>query len=70
MPEFKEQSNTMNTLVQDISRTSQITADQARLALGTILSFLGSRLPSPVMGRIHEAMREEGRRQTDVRDNQ
>ena len=33
---------------------------QARLALGTVLSFLGSRLPSPVMGRIQEAMRNDG----------
>jgi hypothetical protein len=49
----------MNILVNDISRTSRISADQARLALGAILSFLGARLPSPVMGRIHEALGDD-----------
>jgi hypothetical protein len=56
---MSEESN-MNMLVNDISRTSRISADQAKLALGTVMSFLGARLPSPVMGRIHEALGSEG----------
>ncbi len=54
-----EESSTMSILVKDISRTSRISADQAKLALATVMSFLGSRLPSPVMGRIQEAMRDD-----------
>ncbi len=59
MPQVRE-DNDVSTLVKDIARTSRISSDQARLALGTVLSFLGSRLPSPVMGRIQEAMRDDG----------
>lgn len=58
--EHTREDTTVSTLVNDIARTSRISADQARLALGTVLSFLGSRLPSPVMGRIQEAMRDDG----------
>jgi hypothetical protein len=51
----------MKMLVEDIRLTSGISRPQAEHALQTTLRFLGSRLPSPVMGRIREALSESGR---------
>lgn len=48
----------MKTLVEDIRLTSGISRTQAEHALDVTLRFLGSRLPSPVMGRIRYALHE------------
>jgi hypothetical protein len=46
----------MNILIKDIRTTSGISQTEAELALGTVLEFFAARLPSPVMGRIREAL--------------
>jgi hypothetical protein len=61
-----QESRIMKTLLNDISQTSKIDADQAKMALGVVLGFLGARLPSPVMGRIREALNAEGQKTNDV----
>lgn len=48
----------MKMLIDDIRLTSGISRPQAENALDTVLRFLGARLPSPVMGRIHYALAE------------
>ena len=46
-------------LVYDVSQKSRISEDQARLAINEIMSFLGAKLPSPVMGRIREVLADK-----------
>ncbi len=50
----------MKTLVNDIRGASGIEQIEAEQALGAVLEFLSARLPSPVMGRIRDAMFENG----------
>lgn len=51
-----ETASAMNMLLEDIQKASGVDQVKAELALGAILGFLGARLPSPVMGRIKEAL--------------
>lgn len=51
-----ETATDMNMILEDIRRASGVDQLKAEQALGAMLSFLGSRLPSPVMGRIKEAL--------------
>lgn len=53
-----ENVTTMKTLVDDIRLSSGTSRTQAENALQTTLRFLGARLPSPVMGQIHDALSE------------
>ena len=46
----------MKNLIEEIRSRSGISQIQAELALGAMLSFLAARLPSPIMGRIKEAI--------------
>ncbi len=46
----------MKTLLKDIRQASGINQMEAEQALGVVLSFLSARLPSPIMGRIHDAL--------------
>ena len=46
----------MKALIEDIRLASGISQMEAEQALGVILGFLSARLPSPVMGRIHDAL--------------
>jgi hypothetical protein len=46
----------MSMLLEDIRKASGVDLLKAELALGVMLGFLGSRLPSPVMGRIKNAL--------------
>jgi hypothetical protein len=51
-----ETATAMNMLLEDIQKASGVDQVKAELAVGAILVFLGARLPSPVMGRIKEAL--------------
>jgi hypothetical protein len=46
----------MKTLLENIRQASGISQMEAEQALGAVLSFLSARLPSPVMGRIRDAL--------------
>ena len=46
----------MKTLIKDIRSTSGIGETEAEIALGTVLEFFAARLPSPIMGRIRDAL--------------
>jgi hypothetical protein len=50
----------MKTLLENIRRATGIDQIQAEQALGAVLSFLSARLPSPVMGRIRDALSQNG----------
>lgn len=50
----------MKTLLENIRQASGINQMEAEQALGAVLSFLSARLPSPVMGRIRDALSENG----------
>lgn len=54
-----ETATTMNMLIENITKASGIDSIKAELALAAMLVFLGSRLPSPIMGRIKEALSNE-----------
>jgi hypothetical protein len=49
----------MKILLEDIRLASGINQLEAERALGTVLGFLSSRLPSPVIGRIYGALSED-----------
>lgn len=42
----------MDELVQTVSRTASLPHEQASLAVGSMLRFLASRLPSPLFGEL------------------
>jgi hypothetical protein len=46
----------MKNLLEDIRTASGVDEMKAELAVGAMLGFLSARLPSPVMGRIKEAL--------------
>ena len=50
----------MKTLLEDIRLASGINQMEAEQALGVVLGFLSARLPSPVMGRIRDALAQNG----------
>ena len=50
----------MKTLLENIRGASGIDQMEAEQALGVVLSFLSARLPSPIMGRIRDALSESG----------
>ena len=50
----------MKTLLEDIRQASGISQMEAEQALGVVLGFLSARLPSPVMGRIRDALSQNG----------
>ncbi|MEP7173748.1 MAG: hypothetical protein ABI705_09700 [Aestuariivirga sp.] len=50
----------MKTLVSDIRGASGIEQIEAEQALGAVFEFLSARLPSPVMGRIRDAISDYG----------
>lgn len=50
----------MDKLLEDIRQASGISQMEAEQALGAVLSFLSARLPSPVMGRIRDAISHNG----------
>ncbi len=50
----------MKTLLKDIRQASGISQMEAEQALGVVLSFLSARLPSPIMGRIRDALSQNG----------
>ena len=49
----------MSGLIESMCRVGGVTPDQARRMLAELLTFLAARLPSPVMGRIKQALSEE-----------
>jgi hypothetical protein len=51
-----ETATAMNMLLENIQKASGVDQVEAELAVGAMLGFLGARLPSPVMGRIKEAL--------------
>jgi hypothetical protein len=52
----------MDDLVRSVALRAGISPAQAARAVSTTLAFLAARLPSPVMGHIHEAVMETGAR--------
>ena len=50
----------MKRLLEDIRLASGINQMGAEQALGVVLGFLSARLPSPVMGRIRDALSQNG----------
>lgn len=46
----------MKSLLDHIRSSSGISQAEAEKALGAVISFMASRLPSPVMGRVREAL--------------
>ena len=50
----------MKRLLEDIRLASGISQMEAEQALGVVLGFLSARLPSPVMGRIRDALSQNG----------
>lgn len=50
----------MDDLVRSVALRAGISPAQAAHAVCATLTFLAARLPSPVMGHIHEAVREDG----------
>lgn len=46
----------MEKLLSDIQSKCGIDRKQAEIACGSLLCFLAARLPSPVMGRIKDAL--------------
>jgi hypothetical protein len=50
----------MKRLLEDIRLASGINQMEAEQALGVVLGFLSARLPSPVMGRIRDALSQNG----------
>jgi hypothetical protein len=54
------QATPMKNLLEDIRNASGVDEMKAELALGAVLGFLSARLPSPVMGRIKEALSPNG----------
>jgi hypothetical protein len=50
----------MKTLLEKIRLASGINQMEAEQALGAVLRFLSARLPSPVMGRIRDALSQTG----------
>ena len=48
----------MDELIQVVVQRAGISSAQASLAVEAILAYLAARLPSPVVGRIREQMRE------------
>jgi hypothetical protein len=50
----------MKTLLEDIRSASGVDEMKAEQALGAVLGFLSARLPSPIMGRIKEALSLRG----------
>jgi uncharacterized MAPEG superfamily protein len=51
-----EQPRAMTALLESICVRAGISQDQARSTLEAILVFLAAKLPSPVMGRIRQAL--------------
>ena len=50
----------MKRLLEDIRLASGINQMEAEQALGVVLGLLSARLPSPVMGRIRDALSQNG----------
>jgi hypothetical protein len=48
----------MQALLDQMRASSGITEFEARKALAAVISYMASRLPSPVMGRIRVALRQ------------
>jgi len=46
----------MKSLIKDMRLATGIGQTEAELALNTVLEFFAARLPSPIMGRICEAL--------------
>ena len=46
----------MDELLQDLQINCEIDRARAEIALGTVLSFMGTQLPSPLMGRVKSAL--------------
>ena len=46
----------MDELLQDLQKSCEIDRSRAEIALGTVLGFMGAQLPSPIMGRIKNAL--------------
>ncbi|MEO8037653.1 MAG: hypothetical protein ABI794_02735 [Betaproteobacteria bacterium] len=46
----------MDELIQMVAQRAGISPAQAALAVACMLGFLTARLPSPVVGRIHEQL--------------
>ncbi|MES2185693.1 MAG: hypothetical protein V4505_14160 [Pseudomonadota bacterium] len=49
---------TVDKLIDLVARRAGLTPEQARLAVLAVLEFLTAGLPSPVVGRIHELLRD------------
>ena len=46
----------MKTLIENVRLNAGISQCEAELAVSTVLEYFAARLPSPVMGRICEAL--------------
>ncbi len=53
----------MKTILDEIQALTGASRPQAERAVQVVLGFLGARLPSPVMGRIREALSEDETRE-------
>ena len=54
----------MDELLQDLQINCEIDRARAEIALGTVLSFMGTQLPSPLMGRVKSALSTNGKAST------
>jgi hypothetical protein len=54
-----ESAGQLKILLHDMCRVSGINQVEAERALEVMIGFLSARLPSPVMGRIHDVLFED-----------
>jgi hypothetical protein len=59
----------MQELLNDISTVSGISLLQAETALGVLMTYLGARLPTPVMGHIKDEIDPRAHKAVTLRDS-
>jgi hypothetical protein len=52
----KEPVTSMKMLLEEVRKASDVDQLKAEQAVSAMMGFLGARLPSPIMGRIKEAL--------------
>lgn len=50
----------MDELIKQVTAKTDISEEQARAAVNTVLDFVKARLPAPIAGQIENAMSGEG----------
>jgi len=55
----------MDELIEAIQRQAGVSREQARVAVTAMVAYLSSKLPSPLIGRIHSLL-DNGQRRYDA----